>query len=171
MNLVMMQIGTVFPARMGLDLYQVRTKFSYATDSTVPGPRIAKRAEYPLNKGDPEKGGEKELDMVIESDADDKFALKRKDFKCREIVIHVALLLEQNQQKTTKSFYVGLRSHVSSGILYRMHELEEEGEDIKLSFKPKNFGEHFERLVPKDLNLHELLLSWVGSERSVSASS
>lgn len=108
--------------------------------------------------------------MAIESGAEDKFTLKRKDFKSREIVIHMALLSEQNQQETTKPFHARLRFHVSSGILYCMHELEEGGQDINLSFKPKDFGEHCERLVPKDLNLHELLLSWVGAERSVSTS-
>ncbi|KAI8724392.1 hypothetical protein NCS52_00008300 [Fusarium sp. LHS14.1] len=166
--LVMLEIDTVFPTICYLNIYQVRAKFSYKADYTGPGPRIAKRAQNPLNKGDPGTRGEKEL-IMDEISAESKFTLEQKDFKSGEIVIHVALLLEQDQQNATKSFHAGFKFFVSGSALYRMHEQGGEEEDVELFFEPGKLGEHREHLVPKDLDLLKLLQSWVRSGRPGSA--
>lgn len=76
------------------------------------------------------------MDVAIESNDEDKFILRRKDYESRDIVIHVALLLEKDQQETTKPFHAGLKFHVVSRIVHRMEERKQGGIDIKLSVKP-----------------------------------
>ncbi|UPK97689.1 hypothetical protein LCI18_008624 [Fusarium solani-melongenae] len=161
-RLVMMEIVTEFQERNDLKLYQVTTKLSYTAKPTVPGPKIAERATYSLRE-DPESGGEKELVMENKSGAADEFTLTGENFKSRKIVIHVALLLEQDQEEITKSFHARLGLQTSDRMLGPKA-------DIELTFEPEDFGEHCERPVPKDVNLRELPLRWVGDERRVSTS-
>lgn len=163
----MLEISTVFPEIANLTTYRVETKFTRTTDSTVPGPKLVYRAEYPLNKGDPEKGGRKRPNMVTRSGAGDaSFILELNNFKSSEIVIYVALLLEQDQGKTTESFQAGVGLHVASADQERnpISRMLGSGGDVKLSIEPKDLGRHCKRLVLNDLNLHELLRSWVVSE-------